>query len=817
MYSGGFNWKSNAPPPLGSFPAANHQARFPSTPSSQGHFSPAPSSHGLFPTARHADGQLALLPGAPPAASYSSKSRAIPLLLQRPLPGTGQPADSSYHVHRSTNIDLAQPNQTQLHPPPIHTQENLPTSDTTTHHHQSNNQTRYCPPPARTNPDNLPTPALTQISQSNNPNSSRLNVPQHNQTQSHPLLQRTQGQLPTSDTTPLFQSKIQTGYCPPPAHAQPDSLPTADSAQNSQSNHQNPSRTADKLEADLLSEINSFTAATSGITSRGRGRGQGLRGGRGSRGGKVVRGGRGSRGGRGRGGHSNTGSRGVSPVEETPSQNTSFLPFNNLEDNENDEDTPANNENTPVERQQLEPHIMDELQKLELDKLRRRAVKYAHYKRLVPDDWIKLSKAYFQYQKEVYLIIYKRKLHVNPPLEHLGLLSWIKGSTCYNNFCKYDEVASKTFTDSSIHVNERMSLCGELWDELDQETQDMWKDREFVEAKKKLLGPAETETQPDDIGSLPLKRKAHFKIHKWARRMKKDMQNLSTAHNLEGFFVIVPRDPESGLLVTGGSLLGDQFVDMISCRVPNPCPSFYSFVSGQAAIQQISGKEPPAPVQSKTLKTSKQGKKGVENPEDAYSNGDKRANLDAVREQLAKAIYDATHGVHDKGLPGTHTKNVLSELDVILQVKNKPCGVTPEEFCGRLTDMKNRRLKRILMVLEEGWVELTGPPVPQVEENGFASIGGAMLNSDSDASGNSARNSGAPDKERTVVRAGSKWKKPAKKRHYGKAYQKARRSFPILIYLGVGARNVRHQVVIVQAITCALQRSGDWSSVIATL
>ena len=92
-----------------------------------------------------------------------------------------------------------------------------------------------------------------------------------------------------------------------------------------------------------------------------------------------------------------------------------------------------------------------------------------------------------------------------------------------------------------------------------------------------------------------------------------------------------------------------------------------------------------------------------------------------------------------------------------------------------------------------------------------------MLNSDSDASGNGARNSGAPDKERTVVRAGSKWKKPAKKRHYGKAYQKARRSFPILIYLGVGARNVRHQVVIVQAITCALQRSGDWSSVIATL
>ncbi|PLW52925.1 hypothetical protein PCANC_05759 [Puccinia coronata f. sp. avenae] len=68
--------------------------------------------------------------------------------------------------------------------------------------------------------------------------------------------------------------------------------------------------------------------------------------------------------------------------------------------------------------------------------------------------------------------------------------------------------------------------------------------------------------------------------------MKQDLRNLSTTANLEGFLVLVSRDPNSNLIVTGGSLLGEQFIDMMSKRQPNPWRSFFSYVSGTAGINR---------------------------------------------------------------------------------------------------------------------------------------------------------------------------------------------------------------------------------------
>ncbi|KNZ54718.1 hypothetical protein VP01_2874g2, partial [Puccinia sorghi] len=52
------------------------------------------------------------------------------------------------------------------------------------------------------------------------------------------------------------------------------------------------------------------------------------------------------------------------------------------------------------------------------------------------------------------------------------------------------------------------------------------------------------------------------------------MDPLSTAHGMEGFLVVVSRDPDLHMLVTGDSLLGEEFVVMITRRV-SPCRSFF--------------------------------------------------------------------------------------------------------------------------------------------------------------------------------------------------------------------------------------------------
>ena len=64
---------------------------------------------------------------------------------------------------------------------------------------------------------------------------------------------------------------------------------------------------------------------------------------------------------------------------------------------------------------------------------------------------------------------------------------------------------------------------------------------------------------------------------------------MSSGHNVEGFVVLTTRDPDARVLITGGTLLGEQYIDMMTRDTPNPCQSFFSFVSGQAAIKQICG------------------------------------------------------------------------------------------------------------------------------------------------------------------------------------------------------------------------------------
>ncbi|WAR53833.1 hypothetical protein PtB15_3B342 [Puccinia triticina] len=535
----------------------------------------------------------------------------------------------------------------------------------------------------------------------------------------------------TEHTRPKSATQLHSGNAPPP----PTNNSLLHSSKTTETHPQIATqttsavapRTAEQLEADLLAQITDFSNATQGVArgqSRGRARGTG-------------RGSRNTRGGRGRGSKSFAVVRGnhstTSPDEQLPDP-----PLTTVDELPENNDNPEDSED-PRKRHQLESSIMDELSKLPLDELRRRAAKYAEYRRLTIDDRIELGKAYFAYQREVYLIVCKRKLQINPALGHLGLLNRLRGSTNFNDFCKYDEVASITYFDESIEFEERMHLCGLLWKEVDDKTKEQWKDADFV--KSKVIPDARTE--PADLITLPASAispslpKSRFKLNEWARETKKDLRNLSTAHSVEGFVVLTSRDPESNILITGGSLLGEQFIDMMTRKTPNPFRSFFSFVSGYVAIKDMSGIEPSPPV-----KPTKNPKGLEDELLELHSKGKKPANLDAVRGLLAKALKDATHGTYNSGWPGTKTSETLNNLGVVLKVKNNSHGVTPQDFCGRPSDMDKDRLKRILCAFGEGWVEMTGPPSPQADE-----IGGVMEDEDSDKTGRSeaggARNSQA--------------------------------------------------------------------------
>ncbi|PLW54092.1 hypothetical protein PCANC_06386 [Puccinia coronata f. sp. avenae] len=356
-------------------------------------------------------------------------------------------------------------------------------------------------------------------------------------------------------------------------------------------------------------------------------------------------------------------------------------------------------------RQRLDPQIMEELSGLSLDELRQRAAKHGKYQRLTAEDRLELLELYFSYQRQVYLLVCKNRLQVNPALAHLGLLSRFRGPTNFNNYSKYNEVASVTYNDKSIDFNERMRLLGLMWEEVDKETKEKWKDREFLESKKFPDAASDDGNQPSQAPpSLP---RLRFKLNKWARDMRNNLRKLSTQYHIEGFVVLTLRDPDSNMFTTGGTLLGEQFLDMLNRKSPNPCRSFYAFVSGQAAIKDVTGVMPPPPVNSNRQKTKDNS------PFATYNKGLKGDNLDEARALLNKALCDATHGTYTRGWPGLNTQSTLENLGVILKVKANDHGISPNLFCGRPSDMSNDTLKKILWCFGEGYVELKGPKRPE--------------------------------------------------------------------------------------------------------
>ncbi|EFP87604.1 uncharacterized protein PGTG_13975 [Puccinia graminis f. sp. tritici CRL 75-36-700-3] len=375
-------------------------------------------------------------------------------------------------------------------------------------------------------------------------------------------------------------------------------------------------------------------------------------------------------------------------------------------------------------RQRVEPEVLEKLSHESLEELRVRAAKYAEYIRLTAEDKVVLDEAYRQYQRAVLKIAIERKLHVKPVLSYLGNEVRIRGPTNFNNFCKYDEIAGPIYHDKSIPIADRMTKLSELWSRLDEVQKDQWRDQEFLDS----ITPPDYVIPPesDRVHAAPKWRKREaFKLNNWTRKMKRDLKNLSTSHQVEGFFVLASRDPDGPILSTGGSLMAEEFLDIMAADT-NPCRSFYNFVNGQQAIKDISGKPPP-PLKKRKRRSGKENY----DPSCPYDLGSREANIEAVREKLRDALRKATHGVWADGWPGTKTEKTLRSLGVTLQVQQNDLFIHASEFCKRPSDMRIGQTQRILTAFAKGWVRLISRASPDTPEGEVSTIGNDLSDDDS--------------------------------------------------------------------------------------
>ncbi|EFP93247.2 uncharacterized protein PGTG_19193 [Puccinia graminis f. sp. tritici CRL 75-36-700-3] len=325
-------------------------------------------------------------------------------------------------------------------------------------------------------------------------------------------------------------------------------------------------------------------------------------------------------------------------------------------------------------RSKLSAETMEQVNQQSLDQLRRTVAKDPEYLRLTVADKLQLDAAYRAYQSAVHRIAIENKLHIKPVLDYLGNEARIRGPSCYNNFCKYDPVAGAINRDKTISSKERASQCGALWRQLTREEQAQWKDQEYLDsfpAHNDVESTAPDVNNPTESATLaPVPRtlpRDRFSLKRWAHKVQRELRNLSTAHQVEGYLVLASRDPVRPVLLTRGSHMAEEFLDILASDT-NQCNSFFNFVRS------------------------------------------KKANAAEVRKLLREELSKATHGAWQNGWPGTKTAATLRKLGVTLSVQENDQHITAADFCKRPSDMFIGQTQRILLAFSKGWVKITGPP-----------------------------------------------------------------------------------------------------------
>ncbi|OAV86596.1 hypothetical protein PTTG_29817 [Puccinia triticina 1-1 BBBD Race 1] len=382
----------------------------------------------------------------------------------------------------------------------------------------------------------------------------------------------------------------------------------------------------------------------------------------------------------------------------------------------------------PPPRAKTAASLFEKANHMELDQLIKLVSQNAKYSRLTSENELELNSAYREYQRQLYLIAYKNKLEIAPCLKYVGLGANPKGSTNYNTFCKYDPVASKAFNDPNMHPDDRKRECGRLWKLLDPAAQEKWKDPNYVESFLDVPDPDndidQNENENNSMSLLKKRKSPTFDSDRWARKVVTDLRNLSQRFGTEGFLVVGSRGKDATLKFSGGSHLGEFFLDMYSTK-DDPVLNFVDFLRGQHVIKKITGKESTPVVTKKRPRTQNKPRQIFTK----HDKGEKEANIEFIRAKLNSAIEKATHGQWIKGWPGTRTQWRLSKLKVSLQVKDNNCGVTPQHFCKRPGDMGDKHAQLVVEALEEDWVQLIGPPAPKINTLGF-NVDGQTLEGD---------------------------------------------------------------------------------------
>ncbi|KAA1069752.1 hypothetical protein PGT21_032698 [Puccinia graminis f. sp. tritici] len=382
-----------------------------------------------------------------------------------------------------------------------------------------------------------------------------------------------------------------------------------------------------------------------------------------------------------------------------------------------------------LNRPALPDDLAQDLEVVDLYDLRLHQHLICKNKRLTQKIKDDLKEITLEYQKKIHLLALQHKIRSEILFKWIGIWNKVRGPNRFNNYCRYAPDARRLF--DSIPPSERMQQVAEQWRSLDDEEQLKYNDWDFINMLRQKMGlqpvdnPEEVEDEDqaeaaqlegEEAALAPRKSDSQVLKHckDWAKKVAVDMNFFSNQYQVEGFFIITSTDYKGRVFISGGSFLGQDYMQLRKTKDDDPWRGFRLWATGIATDAKLCG----VPVDALCKKRKRQAIQVTSSNPQAqekqrvlkglWDTGLAKTNKPKMTTQLRELLAEASGGVWSGGWPREKGRELFQKWGLKLHIDPRATKLKEEYLLGFAFKNAGAGIVDIILeALHNSWIKVT--------------------------------------------------------------------------------------------------------------
>ncbi|KNF01644.1 hypothetical protein PSTG_05076 [Puccinia striiformis f. sp. tritici PST-78] len=379
----------------------------------------------------------------------------------------------------------------------------------------------------------------------------------------------------------------------------------------------------------------------------------------------------------------------------------------------------------------LPEDLAQDLEMVDLYDLRLGQYQVCKNKRLTEKIKDDLKAIMLEYQKKIHLLALQHKIRTEILFKWIGIWNKVRGPNRFNNYCRYSPEARRVFNSKLVPPGERMQQVEEEWRNLDDEEQLKYNDWDFINLLRQRMGlkpvenpeeveeedrPEAVQMEDEEVAQAPRKSDTQILKHckDWAKKGAVDMNFFSTQYQVEGFFILTSTGFNGRVFISGGSFLGQDYMQLRRTKEDDPWRGFRLWATGMVTnaklcdvpVEALCKKQKQQAIQvtssNPLIKPKKRILKGP------WDTGLAKTNKPKMTAQLKHLLSEASGRVRCGGWPGEKGHQLFQQWNLELRIDPRAVNLKEEFLLGYAFKNAGAGIVDIILeALHNSWIQVT--------------------------------------------------------------------------------------------------------------